>query len=63
MIGEMLVWGFFSAMGWMGANWAMDRLAPDKEIKHEQVCSAWIEEQKNGITYRSRVCEPTKTSP
>ena len=33
MIGEipyMIVWGFFSAMGWMGASWAVDKIAPEK---------------------------------
>jgi hypothetical protein len=27
----MLVWGFFSAMGWMGANWTVEKVYPDKE--------------------------------
>ena len=27
----MLVWGFFSAMGWMGASWTVDKVMPDKE--------------------------------
>jgi hypothetical protein len=26
----MLVWGFFSAMGWMGANWTVDKIYPEK---------------------------------
>lgn len=30
MIGEMIVWGFFSAMGWMMANWTVDKVFPDK---------------------------------
>jgi hypothetical protein len=33
MIGEipyMLVWGFFSAMGWMTANYTVDKIFPDK---------------------------------
>ena len=30
MIGEMIVWGFFSAMGWMMANWTVDKIFPDK---------------------------------
>jgi len=33
MLGEipyMLVWGFFSAMGWMTANWAVDKALPEK---------------------------------
>lgn len=34
MIGEipyMIVWGFFSAMGWMTANWTVDKVYPEKE--------------------------------
>ena len=34
MIGEipyMIVWGFFSAMGWMGANWTVEKVYPEKE--------------------------------
>jgi hypothetical protein len=27
----MIVWGFFSAMGWMGASWTVDKAFPDKE--------------------------------
>jgi hypothetical protein len=27
----MLVWGFFSAMGWMTANWTVEKVYPDKE--------------------------------
>ncbi len=26
----MLVWGFFSAMGWMTANWAVEKVYPEK---------------------------------
>ena len=34
MMGEipyMLVWGFFSAMGWMSANWTVEKVYPEKE--------------------------------
>lgn len=27
----MLVWGFFSAMGWMTANWTVEKVYPEKE--------------------------------
>ena len=27
----MLVWGFFSAMGWMTANYTVDKVFPEKE--------------------------------
>lgn len=65
MIGEMLVWGFFSAMGWMGANWTVDKILAEKEIKEEQVCSEWKEEKhSDGKIYRTRTCETkAKTSP
>lgn len=29
MILEMIVWGFFSAVGWMGANWTVNKIWPD----------------------------------
>ncbi len=58
MIGEipyMIVWGFFSAMGWMTANWTVDKIAPEKEKvmicrkqetnEQELVCT---EEKKDG---------------
>jgi hypothetical protein len=63
MIAEMVIWGFFSAIGWMSANWTVDQLTSKKETKEEQVCSAWKEEtQSDGTTNRSRTCE-IKTSP
>jgi hypothetical protein len=27
----MLVWGFFSAMGWMTASWTVEKIYPEKE--------------------------------
>jgi hypothetical protein len=65
MIAEILVWGFFSAMGWMAANWTVDKVLPEKETKEEQVCTVWQEEvQPDGKVYRTRTCEPkVKTSP
>ena len=29
MIAEMIVWGFFSAIGWMGATWTVDKIFPE----------------------------------
>jgi hypothetical protein len=59
MIGEMLVWGFFSAMGWMTANWTVDKFMPEKT--ETQTCSEWREEQRpNGTVERTRTCEPKK---
>lgn len=65
MISEMIIWGFFSAMGWMGANWTVEKMFPEKETKEEQVCSDWKEEKRDdGKIHRTRVCEPkVKTSP
>ena len=40
MLGEipyMIVWGFFSAMGWMTANWTVDKYWPDKDKEKVQV--------------------------
>ena len=40
MLGEipyMIVWGFFSAMGWMGANYTVDRYFPNKDKEQQQV--------------------------
>lgn len=64
MIGELLIAGFFSAMGWWSANhfviepyWDDKPAALEKE-KEQQKCTAW-EEVKNedGTTSRTRTCE------
>ena len=58
MIAEMIVWGFFSAMGWMGANWTVEKILPEQQVKEEQHCSMWQEEkQSDGTVHRSRTCE------
>jgi hypothetical protein len=31
MVADMVVWGFFSAMGWMGANWTVDKIFAEKQ--------------------------------
>jgi hypothetical protein len=62
MIGEipyMIVWGFFSAMGWMSANWTVEKVVPDKS--ETQICSEWKEERQSDNTIqRTRTCEPKK---
>ena len=59
MIGEILVWGFFSAIGWMGANWTVGKILPEKT--ETQLCSEWREEhKKDGTIERTRTCEPKK---
>ncbi len=57
----MLVWGFFSAMGWMTANWTVDQILPEKSSKEQQICSEWKEEKlPDGTVHRTRTCEPKK---
>jgi hypothetical protein len=65
MIGEMLVWGFFSALGWMSANYTVEKVFPEKEIKEQQVCSVWKDDrQPDGTIHRTRTCESlSKSSP
>jgi len=62
MLGEipyMIVWGFFSAMGWMSANWTVEKVVPDKS--ETQNCSEWKEErQPDNTIQRTRTCEPKK---
>lgn len=65
MIPDMIVWGFFSALGWMGANYTVEKVFPEKQIKEQQVCSEWKEErQPDGTIHRTRTCESlAKSSP
>jgi hypothetical protein len=64
MLGEvpyMIVWGFFSAMGWMTASYTVDKLAPEKSKTETQICTEWREETANdGKIIRTRQCEPKK---
>jgi hypothetical protein len=56
MIGEILIWGFFSALGWMAANWTVDKIIPEKP-RTEQ-CSEWVEKENlNGVKTITRVCD------
>lgn len=62
----MLVWGYFSAMGWMSASWTVEKIVPDKPEKTEtQICSEWKEErQTDNSIQRTRTCESTtKAAP
>ena len=55
----MIVWGYFSAMGWMSANWTVEKVVPDKS--ETQICSEWKEErQPDNKIQRTRTCEPKK---
>ena len=62
MLGEvpyMIVWGFFSAMGWMTASYTVDRLVPEKPKTETQICTEWREETRpDGTVERARTCEP-----
>ena len=64
MLGEipyMMVWGFFSAMGWMTASYTVDKLVPEKPKQETQICTEWREEtDDDGKTVRTRTCEPKK---
>jgi hypothetical protein len=42
----MIVWGFFSAMGWMTANWAVDKYFPEKQKEQTQVVQQEKKEDK-----------------
>ena len=55
----MIVWGYFSAMGWMSANWTVEKVVQDKS--ETQICSEWKEErQPDNTIQRTRTCEPKK---
>ena len=55
MLGEipyMIVWGFFSAMGWMTANWAVEKYMSEKSKDPPAI----VQQDKKEET-------PVKTSP
>lgn len=59
----MLVWGFFSALGWMAANYTVEKLVPEKDKKEEQICTTWVEEkQPDNTVIRSRTCTGKSTN-
>lgn len=64
MLGEipyMIVWGFFSAMGWMGASYTVDKITAEKNTQEKQVCSEWREESRDDSKIvRTRDCEPSE---
>jgi hypothetical protein len=64
MLGEipyMIVWGFFSAMGWMTASYTVDKYMPEKSKPEVQTCTEWREEtDKDGKITRTRDCESKK---
>jgi len=59
VLGELFVAGFISALGWMSANWTVDKIVPEKT--ETQICSEWKEErQEDGTIQRTRTCELKK---
>lgn len=52
----MIVWGFFSAMGWMGANYTIEKYFPDKNKEQTQVVQQEVKKE-------DKKEEPVKTSP
>lgn len=46
-ISYMIVWGFFSAMGWMGASWTVDKVFPDKEKDKPAIVQQEKQEKQN----------------
>ena len=68
MIAELLIGGFFSAMGWWGANHYViepvfeGKPAAIEKEQQQQKCTAWEEvNNEDGTITRTRTCE--KTSP
>jgi len=57
----MIVWGFFSAMGWMSASYTVDKITAEKNTQETQICTEWRENvNDDGKTTRTRDCEPKK---
>ena len=55
-ISYMIVWGFFSAMGWMTANYTVEKVFPEKPKEQTQVVQPEKKEEKKDE-------QPAKTSP
>jgi hypothetical protein len=35
MIAEMIIWGFFSACGWLTANWIKEEIWPEPTVQEQ----------------------------
>lgn len=44
MIAEMIIWGFFSACGWLTANWIKEEIWPETPAVEQKA----KDEQKSG---------------
>lgn len=53
MIIEMLVWGFFSAWGWIGANAIKEKVWPEPPL----ICVVEQKEKKDDSEHNS-ICKP-----
>ena len=47
MIAEMIIWGFFSACGWLTANWIKEEIWPDPAAQTQQVETAKTDQSVN----------------
>ena len=59
MIAEMIVWGFFSAFGWMGAVWTVEKIHPT-EKKEVIECSIKNQEKKSTDHTSGGLCDQSK---
>ena len=59
MIAEMIVWGFFSALGWMGATWTVEKIYPT-EKKEVFECSIKNQEKKSIDHTSGGSCDQSK---
>ncbi|NBP02541.1 MAG: hypothetical protein EBU90_20960 [Proteobacteria bacterium] len=56
MIADMIVWGFFSAIGWMSANWTVEKIFPDSQPQIEKKIET-IEKKLDNIDNKLKVQE------
>jgi len=57
MIAEMIIWGFFSACGWLTANWIKEEIWPEPPAAEQKA----KDEQKSGSDTSRRVGESANT--
>ena len=54
MILDMIVWGFFSAWGWIGANTIRDKIWPEPPL----VCVIEQKEEQKDDSKHTAICKP-----
>lgn len=47
MIAEMIIWGFFSACGWLTANWVKEEIWPEKPTEQTQNVEQGVNTKKD----------------